>query len=76
MMLNRAMAEALDFKDPKTALGEKVIQGDTLEIVGVLENYHQMSLKESVAPLVFRYTPNFFFLLCIQGRRQRLSAHL
>lgn len=57
IILNRAMAEALDLDDPKLAIGEKVIQGDTFEIVGILENYHQMSLKESVTPLVFRYTP-------------------
>jgi putative ABC transport system permease protein len=57
IILNRAMAEALDFRSPAEALGEKVIQGDTFEIVGILENYHQMSLKESVSPLVFRYTP-------------------
>lgn len=78
IILNRAMAEALDFKDPKTAIGEKVIQNDTLEIVGVLENYHQMSLKESVAPLVFRYTPNFssFFAIKIESHnyQQILTA--
>jgi putative ABC transport system permease protein len=56
-MLNRAMAEALDFDEPTAAIGERVIQGDTLEVVGILENYHQMSLKEAVVPLVFRFTP-------------------
>jgi putative ABC transport system permease protein len=79
VILNRAMAEALDFKDPKMALGEKVIQNDTLEIVGVLENYHQMSLKESVAPLVFRYTPNFasFYAIKIESKDyQRILASL
>jgi putative ABC transport system permease protein len=60
VILNRAMSEALDFKDVKSAIGEKVIQGrDTMEIIGVLENYHQMSLKEQVTPLVYRYTPSF-----------------
>lgn len=59
MILNRAMAEALDWKDPNEAIGQKVIQGDTFEIVGVLENYHQMSLKEAVGPLVYRYLPQF-----------------
>jgi putative ABC transport system permease protein len=60
VILNRAMSAALDFKDPKSAIGEKVIQGrDTMEIIGVLENYHQMSLKEQVTPLVYRYTPQF-----------------
>src|SRR5260221_552049 len=79
VILNRAMAEALDFKDPKTALSEKVIQNDTLEVVGVLENYHQMSLKEVVAPLVFRYTPNFasFYAFKIEGKDyQRILASL
>jgi putative ABC transport system permease protein len=59
IIVNRAMAEALDFKNPDMAIGEKVVQGDTFEIVGVLENYHQMSLKEAVTPLVFRYNPAF-----------------
>lgn len=59
IIINRAMSEALDFSDPEQALGQRVIQGDTFEIVGVLENYHQMSLKEAVIPLVFRYTPTF-----------------
>lgn len=60
VILNRAMADALDFKDINSAIGEKVVQGrDTMEIIGVLENYHQMSLKEQVTPLVYRYTPNF-----------------
>ena len=58
VILNRAMVTALGFKDPKSAIGEKVRQGrDTLEIMGVLENYHQMSLKEQVTPLVYRYYP-------------------
>jgi putative ABC transport system permease protein len=59
VILNRAMTEALDFKDPDSAIGERIIQGDTMIVVGVLENYHQMSLKEAVVPLVFRYTPTF-----------------
>jgi putative ABC transport system permease protein len=59
IILNRAMAVALGWEEPKDAIGQKVIQGDTFEIVGILENYHQMSLKEAVAPLVYRYLPQF-----------------
>lgn len=71
VILNRAMVAALDFKDPKSALGEKVRQGgDTLEIIGVMENYHQMSLKEQVMPLVYRYTPHFasFFSFKVESK--------
>jgi len=57
ILLNRAMAEALDFNDPQSAIGQKVSHGgDTSEIVGVIDNYHQMSLKEAVVPLVFRFS--------------------
>jgi putative ABC transport system permease protein len=73
MIINRAMAEALDFNDPEAAIGEKVIQGDTFEIVGVLENYHQMSLKEAVSPLVFRFANDFnsFYAFKIEGDNYR-----
>jgi len=60
VILNEAMIEALDFSSAEEAIGEKVVHGgDTLEVAGVLENYHQMSLKEKVSPLVYRYTPHF-----------------
>lgn len=60
VILNEAMVNALDYKDAKSTIGEKVQHGgDTLEVVGVLENYHQMSLKEAITPLVYRYTPQF-----------------
>lgn len=56
VILNRAMVDALDLKDPQSAIGQKVVHGgDTSEIVGVMDNYHQMSLKEAVVPLVFRF---------------------
>src|SRR5205085_10619156 len=35
VILNRAMVEALEFKDPSSALGEKVIHGDTVDGVAV-----------------------------------------
>lgn len=60
IIINRAMSNALDFETPELAIGEMAIySGDTLEIVGVLDDYHQMSLKESVTPLLFLYTPQF-----------------
>lgn len=59
LVINRAMSDALDFKSPDEAVGSRVIAGDTMEIIGVIENYHQMSLKESVIPLIYRYSPDF-----------------
>ncbi len=67
VILNRAMVISLEFEDVKSAIGEKVHHGgDTLEIVGVLEDYHQMSLKEVVTPLVYRYTPDYASFLAFK----------
>lgn len=61
-------------------IGEKVRQGnDTLEIIGVLENYHQMSLKVQVTPLVYRYTPQFASFLSFKvesNDHQRILSSL
>lgn len=70
VLLNAAMVEALDFKNAASAIGQKVIQRDTLEIVGVLENYHQMSLKEAITPLVFRYAPDNTNFISIKVENQ------
>lgn len=55
LMINRAAAHELNFDDPSKAIGEKLISGrDTLEVVGVIEDFHQMSLKTAIIPLVCR----------------------
>ncbi|MEM6525171.1 MAG: ABC transporter permease [Bacteroidota bacterium] len=62
VLLNESLVTALEFNDPNEAIGQSVrLGGDTVEIVGVLANYHQMSLKSEVAPLVFRLTSSNSF---------------
>jgi putative ABC transport system permease protein len=52
LIVNEALSKTLSFKESKDALGKMVnFGGDTLEIVGVIEDYHQLSLKSTVAPL-------------------------
>lgn len=79
LIINRSMSDALDFKTPEEAIGERVVFGDTMEIVGVIENYHQMSLKEAVTPLAYRYAPDFtsFFALKLNtSNTQQVLASL
>jgi putative ABC transport system permease protein len=55
ILINESLSRGLDFKNPQQAIGQQVRDGrDTLEIVGVLEDYHQMSLKAEVIPVAFR----------------------
>jgi putative ABC transport system permease protein len=54
-LINQSLSSVLGFKEPREAIGALVVDGgDTVEIAGVLEDYHQMSLKAKVIPVVFR----------------------
>ncbi|MDB5139003.1 MAG: yknZ 1 [Mucilaginibacter sp.] len=60
MMLNEAALTSLGFKNPDDAIGKlvetknargKVFQN---EVVGVIKNFHQTSLKDDFTPIIFR----------------------
>ena len=60
MMLNEAAVTSLGFKNPQDAIG-KIVETKNgrgrvfeNEIVGVIQNFHQTSLKEAFTPTVFR----------------------
>jgi putative ABC transport system permease protein len=58
IVLNRKAVEVLGFKDPDEAVGGLVgIDGDTLTVVGVIENYHQEGLKNDFRHTTFRLQP-------------------
>jgi len=64
MMINEAMSKRLGFAKPEDALHEKVAFGmgpheQHGEIVGVINNYHQVSLRENFEPMMF-LNPSFF----------------
>jgi putative ABC transport system permease protein len=60
MMLNEAAVISLGFKDPKDAIG-KIVETKNgrgrvfeNEVVGVIQNFHQTSLKDAFTPTVLR----------------------
>lgn len=53
VIINEAALEALKFKDAQDAVGQAVFweeRNSVFEIVGVIRNYHQQSLKNDFAP--------------------------
>lgn len=65
ILINESLSRMLRFKDPELAIGERVVSGrDTLEIAGVVADFHQMSLKAKVIPVAYRlfYNPSFYSL--------------
>jgi len=60
VIINEAALELLKFKDAQDALGQAVLweeRNSVFEIIGVIRNYHQQSLKNDFAPTIFFYNP-------------------
>lgn len=56
VIINEAALELLKIEDAQAALGQTVLWGEretVYEIIGVIRNYHQQSLKNDFAPTVF-----------------------
>ena len=69
-ILNVAATEFLGFASPEEAIGQKITHGGIEKtVIGVLDNYNQMSLKNTVSPILYRLIPsgNRFFSLKLEG---------
>lgn len=54
IVLNRKAIEDLGFEEPSRAIGEMIsMGGGTWKVIGVVENYHHLSLKEKLLPVAF-----------------------
>ena len=62
VILNEAAVDMLGYDSPEEALHQQVQlmeRGDpVLEIVGIIENYHQQSLRQAPESIVLRYAPS------------------
>jgi putative ABC transport system permease protein len=61
VLLNENASTLLGFKNPATAINQKILRGgqDTLTIVGVTENYHHLGLQKIIDPMIILLRPNF-----------------
>ena len=58
LILNEKAVEWLGFKDAQSALGKQVdYWGKIYNVIGVVENYHQESVKQNYMPQIFRFLP-------------------
>jgi len=58
VIINQRAVDFLEFPSPDDAIGKKVnFHGEERLIVGVIADYHQMSLKQEPIPLIYRYFP-------------------
>ena len=58
LILNETAVKWMGFESPEDAVGRQVSYwGQLFDVVGVMKNYHQQSLKENFEPTLFRYMP-------------------
>ncbi|HZY81342.1 MAG TPA: ABC transporter permease [Cyclobacteriaceae bacterium] len=60
VLINEGAVQRFKFNSAQDAIGQSVLWHDrnaTFEVVGVIRNYHQQSLKNDFAPTVFFYNP-------------------
>lgn len=72
IMLNERAVQMLGFADAEEALQQEVVLWDktAAEIIGVVENFHQRSLRESYDPLIFQF-PTYYQTLYFTMRMNK-----
>jgi len=59
VLLNEAAAKLLGFENFNRSINEKFFSaGDTVTLLGIVNNYHHEGLQKAIAPMIFRLRPN------------------
>ena len=75
VIYNRQATEVLGFTNPADAVGKKIdFWGEQYTISGVVENFHQQSLREAFEPLIFRLIPDASGYLSVKTTTAQSSA--
>ncbi len=76
IMVNENAAKQLGFVTNEEAVGQKVImEGKTYELIGVVKDYHHLSLRQAIDPIIFfpRNSGGFYTL---KLSTENISAHV
>lgn len=74
VMFNRKGVQQLGFDKPEEAIGKRIdFWGDQYTVVGVTENFHQQSLRESFEPLILRCIPDASDYMSIKVNTAQVS---
>lgn len=55
IIVNEKAVQLLGFVNAEAALGQKITFYDSAEIIGVAQNYHHLSMKEPIIPLIYMH---------------------
>ncbi len=79
-ILNETASKLLGFKNAAAAIGEKIARnGDTLTLIGVASDFHQLGLQKNIDPMILVLVPNrsnFYSLKVNEANMQQTIASL
>jgi putative ABC transport system permease protein len=76
-VLNETAVKMLGWQNPQEAVGKKIFRGNRLgEIVGVVNDFHFMSLHEKIEPSIFFINPRQFYKISVRARAENISSTL
>ena len=74
-IVNEAFAKLNGYERPGDAVGHFLeFKGQSVPIVGVLQDFHDMSLRTQISPLVFGNTPGSFFHIRLKANGSGAST--
>ena len=73
VILNENAAKLLGFKDAASAINQTLLRGgsDSVTIIGVTSNFHQLGLQKTIDPMIIVLRPNAgrFYSVKIEPRK-------
>lgn len=73
-IINEEALKLYDFKSPEKALNNFIMLGsDTINIIGVVKNYHQMSLEKTQNPILFVLSSDYYSFISIKLKTKRIE---
>ncbi len=79
-IINETAAKLFGFKNAESAIGEKIARnGDTLTLIGVTADFHQLGLQKTIDPMILVPVPNistFYSLKVNEANMQQTIASL
>lgn len=68
LLLNETAAKQLGFNTKENIVGKKIIWGSEYEIIGLVKDYHHLSLRQPIDPVIFLPSVSFsYFTLQINS---------
>src|SRR5205085_2084830 len=61
VIINEKAAQQLGFNTKENLIGKKILWGDPYEIIGVVKDYHHLSLREAIQPAIYLGSVSYSF---------------